>query len=175
MGVPMAIKCKRIIDGKTYNTETATEIAGWGGGDGPFERGHYLYQTRFGAFFLYSYLDGANEDDYENIEPFTPEQARQWLEKNQSFNPDLIEQLFGQMPEAGSGEIKFTLRLPESLRDRLAACAKAKEQSLNAWIVRCLESCAAAAPPNVVGGESEIPPMGNLVGSNRTGWRVKGT
>jgi hypothetical protein len=73
MGVSMAIKCKRIIDGKTYNTETATEIAGWGGADGPVERGYYLYQTRFGAFFLYSYLDGANEDDYENIEPFTPE------------------------------------------------------------------------------------------------------
>lgn len=169
----MAIKCKRIIDGKTYNTETATQIAGWGGGDGPFERGRYLYQTRFGAFFLYSYLEGTGEDDYEKIEPFTPEQARAWLEKNQSFNPDLIEQLFGQMPEAGSGEIKFTLRLPESLRDRLAERAKANGQSLNAWIVRCLESCAAAASPRIAGDEKEIPPMGNLVGSNRTGWRTR--
>ena len=96
-------------------------------------------------------------------------------EKNKISRVDLIETLFGEMPEAGSGEIKFTLRLPESLRDRLAACAKAKEQSLNAWIVRCLKSCAATAPPNIAGGESEIPPMGNLVGSNRTGWRVKGT
>jgi hypothetical protein len=54
-------------------------------------------------------------------------------------------QLFGKMPEAGSGESKFTLRMPDSLRDRLAERAKANNQSLNAWIVRCLESCAAQA------------------------------
>lgn len=142
----MAIKCKRIIDGKTYNTETATQVAGWGGADGPYERGNYLYQTRFGAFFAYTYLDGADEQDYETIEPLTPEQAREWLEKHQSFDPDLIERLFGQMPEAGSGEIKYTLRMPESLRDRLADRAKANDQSLNAWIVRCLEGCAATDP-----------------------------
>ena len=141
----MAIKCKRIIDGKTYNTETATQIAGWGGGDGPYERGSYLYQSRFGAFFHYSYLEGASEDDHETIEPLTPEQARSWLEKNQSYDPDLIEKLFGEMPEAGSGETKYTLRMPDSLKDRLAALAKANGQSLNAWMVRCLEACAAPA------------------------------
>lgn len=141
----MAIKCKRIIDGKTYNTETATQIAGWENDDGTFSAGRYLYQTRFGAFFLYSYLDSGDEDDYEKIEPFTPEQAREWLEKNQSYSVELIESLFGTMPEAGSGESKFTLRMPDSLRDRLAERAKAKNQSLNAWIVRCLESCAAEA------------------------------
>lgn len=145
------IKCKRIIDGKTYNTETATQLAGWDDDNsetGPFDSGTYLYQTRFGAFFLYSYFEGDGEDDFERIEPFTPEQAREWLEKNQSWNVELIERLFGQMPEAGSGEIKFTLRLPESLRDRLAAKAKANDQSLNAWIVRCLENCAAAPDDN---------------------------
>lgn len=168
----MAIKCKRIIDGKTYNTETATQIAGWGGGDGPYESGRYLYQTRFGAFFLYSYLDGADEEDYERITPMTPEEARTWLEQNHSYEPSLIEQLFGQMPEAGSGEVKYTLRMPESLRDRLASFAKANDQSLNAWIVRCLESCVADNGPD---SGRDIPPMGGFVGSNRTGWRPKGT
>lgn len=139
-----ATKCKRIIDGKTYNTETATQLAGWDDNQGPYDTGEYLYQTRFGAFFLYSYREGTNEDDYEHIAPFTPEQAREWLEKNQSWNVELIERLFGQMPEAGSGEVKFTLRLPESLRDRLATKAKENDQSLNAWIVRCLETCAMA-------------------------------
>lgn len=140
----MAIKCKRIIDGKTYNTETATQISGGGGGDGPFERGAYLYQTRFGAYFAYSYLDGAAEDDFETIEPLTPDEARAWLEKNAAYDVELIVRLFGEMPEAGSGESKFTLRMPDSLRDRLATVAKSNGQSLNAWIVRCLESCAAA-------------------------------
>lgn len=140
----MDIKCKRIIDGKTYNTETATEIAGEKdpNDDSPYESGRYLYQNRHGAFFLYTYLDGTGEQDFEKIEPFSPEQARAWLEENCSWNPSLIESLFGAMPEAGSGEIKYTLRLPESLRDRLAARAKANGQSLNAWMVRCLEACA---------------------------------
>jgi hypothetical protein len=141
-------KCKRIIDGKTYNTETATEIAGVDNDDYsvPYEAGAYLYQTRFGAFFLFSYYEAHREDDYEKIEPFTPDQARDWLEKNVSHRVDLIEKLFGTMPEAGSGESKFTLRMPDSLRDRLAALAKANDQSLNAWIVRCLETCADAEP-----------------------------
>jgi len=139
------IKCKRIIDGKTYNTETATELFGtvWDHESG-VSGGNYLFQTRFGAFFFYTYRDGANEDDFETIAPCSADEARQWLEKNASYDPDLIERLFGEMPEAGAGEIRFTLRLPESLRDRLAARAKANHQSLNAWMVKCLESCASA-------------------------------
>jgi len=136
------IKCKRIIDGKTYNTETATELFGSNWDHESFSGGHYLFQTRFGAYFFYKYLDGANEDDFETITPCSADEARQWLEKNASYDPDLIERLFGEMPEAGSGEIRFTLRLPESLRDRLAALAKANNQSLNAWMVKCLELCA---------------------------------
>lgn len=143
----MTIKCKRIIEGKTYNTETATQIAGWTDDHGSHEDGNYLYQTRFGAFFRYSFLERMEEDDYENIEPFTAEEARRWLEINYSHSPEVIERLFGEMPEAGSGEIKYTLRLPESLRDRLAALAKNNGQSLNAWMVRCLEACAAQPKP----------------------------
>lgn len=80
------------------------------------------------------------------------------------------------MPEAGSGELKFTLRMPDSLRERLAERAKANGQSLNAWIVRCLESCAAETSSNdESGGQRDIPPMTNMVGSNRTGWRTRGT
>jgi hypothetical protein len=172
----MAIKCKRIIDGKTYNTETATRIESWEDFHGPHEHGEVLYQTRFGAFFLLSYDEGGYEESFERITPFTPEQAREWLEKYRSLRVDLIASLFGEMPEAGSGEIKYTLRLPESLRDRLAIRAKSNAQSLNAWIVRCLESCAAEAlSDSESSDERDIPPMGGMVGSNRTGWRTKGT
>jgi hypothetical protein len=139
----MTFKCKRIIDGKTYNTETATELFGGEVDHGPGSTGDYLFQTRFGAYFRFTFKQFFDEDDRETITPFTPDEARQWLEKNASYDPDLIERLFGEMPEAGSGEIKFTLRLPESLRDRLATRAKANDQSLNAWMVKCLESCAA--------------------------------
>jgi hypothetical protein len=178
MMAEMDIKCKRIIDGKTYNTETATQIAGWmdDNDDVPWESGRYLYKNRHGAFFLYTFLNGAYEEDFEKIEPFSSEQARSWLEENRGWNPDLIESLFGPMPEAGSGEAKYTLRMPDSLRDRLAACAKANNQSLNAWIVRCLESCAeVSASETDTSSRRDIPPMGNMVGSNATGWKPKGT
>lgn len=173
----MDIRCKRIIEGKTYNTETATQLEGWTEDHDepwPYESGAYLYQNRFGAFFLYTFCSGMAEDDYEEIEPYTPEQASKWLEKHRPYRTDLMESLFGTMPEAGSGEIKYTLRLPESLRDRLAGLAKANKQSLNAWIVRCLETCA-AEPAADADGKRDTPPMGHMVGSNRTGWRPKGT
>ena len=140
-------KCKRIISGKTYNTETATKLSGWDtdGQDFYVVQGQHLYQSRFGAFFLYKYQDDGPEGPEESLEPLTPEQAREWLEKYRSYDVDLIESLFGTMPEAGSSESKFTLRLPDHLRNRLAALAKANGQSLNAWMVRCLESCASKA------------------------------
>jgi hypothetical protein len=169
------IKCKRIIDGKTYNTETSTQITGWHDDDDdvPWESGTYLYQNRHGAFFLYTYLYDADEHDFQKIEPYTPDQARAWLEKNCSWDPSLIESLFGQMPEAGSGESKFTLRMPESLRERLADRAKVNNQSLNAWIIRCLESCAAEPDASTSAtGQRDIPPMGGMKGNNRDGWRT---
>ena len=145
----MAIKCKRIINGKTYNTETATQIAGWDDQhSGPYEYGRFLFQTRFGAFFEYSYLEGDGENDYEKIVPLSPDLAQEWLEERDSSNTDLIESLFGEMPEAGTAEVKFTLRIPESLRNRLALLAEVNKQSLNAWIVRCLEKCSDAGASN---------------------------
>lgn len=155
----MAFTIKRIIDGKTYNTETATKLAGFDYESGFPEYGQHLYQNRLGVFFLAKYLSGTGEDDYEKIEPLSPEQAREWLEKHASWQPELIEQLFGEMPEAGAAEVKYTLRMPESLRDRLAERAKANSQSLNAWIIRCLESCAAP-------GAADAPASGH-VGTTR--------
>jgi HicB family len=135
-------RCKRIIDGKTYNTETATLVEGRADFRGPYEYGDYLYRTRFGAFFQFTYAFGSDEHDHETITPLAPDDARKWLEKNYSYAPELIEKLFGEMPEAGSGELKFTIRMPEMLGNKLSAKASENKQSLNAWMVRCLERCA---------------------------------
>ncbi len=139
-----AIRCKRIINGKTYNTETSTRLAGWSESPDqyPVSFGEDLYQNRLGAFFVYEWGDDSPDGPYQDLKPLTPEEAGQWLQKHRPHDVDLYESLFGQQPEAGSGESKFTLRLPDHLRDRLAARAKANGQSLNAWMVRCLEKCA---------------------------------
>jgi len=170
----MAVKCKRIIDGKTYNTETATELAGWDDDEYPITYGEHLFQNRFGAFFLYTYQDDGPDGPEADIKPLSAEEARAWLEKHQRVS--VIEAVFGKMPEAGSGESKFTLRMPDSLRERLAERAKANDQSLNAWIVRCLESCAAEPASYAESGDRrDIPPMGNMVRGRDGTWRPRGT
>ena len=135
-------KCKRIIDGKTYNTETATFISEKEKDNEYDQYGYYLYQTRFGVFFLHTSLRSTYQANYDEIEPLSHEEAQKWLEENRADEVEIIERLFGVQPEAGSDEIKYTLRMAESLRNNLALRAKANNQSLNAWIIRCLEACA---------------------------------
>jgi predicted HicB family RNase H-like nuclease len=130
------IRCKRIIDSKTYNTETATLLGHWESTDYPAEEA--LFKTRHGAYFLYKFLETVPD---ERIEPLAPEAAQKWME--QHCRAELIEAEFGEMPEAGDPEARITLRIPETLRKRLAAIAEDRKQSLNAWIQRCLERCAA--------------------------------
>ncbi|WP_066922822.1 toxin-antitoxin system HicB family antitoxin [Methylobacterium sp. CCH5-D2] len=134
---------KRILDGKTYNTETATMLA-----KAEQDGGHLhdtLYQTRHGAYFRHhgdwSY-GGPHEEMLEDIEPLSPAQAQSWMEKHRFAH--LIERHFGPQPEAGEAESRVTVRIPDSLKSRIEALASARGQSLNAWIMRCLESCADA-------------------------------
>lgn len=137
------IRCKRIINGKTYNTETATRLWHYEDPDGPPIE-EVLYKTRHGAYFLYYRDDTAPT---EGIKPLTPDETQKWLEAK-SWHPDvvkLIESEFGEMPEAGEAEARITVRIPETLRKRIAALAKERQQSVNAWIMRCLEQCAANA------------------------------
>ncbi len=126
------IRCKRIIDGKTYNTETATLLGFGEQDDGPWEKA--LYKNRHGAYFLY--IENM-ADLREEIKPLQRDAAQTWMEHNCSA--EKVETEFGEMPEAGDPEARFTLRLPETLRRRAAAVAETRGQSLNAWIQRCVE------------------------------------
>jgi hypothetical protein len=132
------IRCKRIIEGMTYNTETATLLGRWNSDDSPYEEA--LFKTRHGAYFVYFFQDTKPD---EGITPLAPEAAQHWMEKHCS--PEMIEAEFGEMPEAGAPEARITLRIPETLRKRIAAIAESRSQSLNAWIQRCVERGAADA------------------------------
>lgn len=137
---------KRIIDGKTYNTETATQVA-----KAPWdenEPGQYdlLYQTRHGAFFRNYGGETPHGDPFDVLRPLRPDEAQKWLE---SYNlVDELEKLFGEQPEAGEAESRITVRIPDSLKIRIEQLAAANKQSMNAWIMRCLESCANAQTPS---------------------------
>lgn len=128
------IRCKRIIDGKTYNTETSTQL---GEEEDPY-RGYTLFKTRHGAYFLY--FDNTNEPELDQIIPMEPNEAQLWMER--CCSADQVEAEFGEMPDAGDEEARITLRIPDSLRKRITVIAESRSQSLNAWILRCLERCA---------------------------------
>lgn len=84
---------KKIIDGKMYNTETATLVAedgnGLGAGDFSYEY-EQLYITKKGAFFLYGeggpmsrYSDsnGNNSWGIRKITPLDKDEVYEWLEE----------------------------------------------------------------------------------------------
>ncbi len=124
---------KRIIDGKSYNTDTATLIHEFEDESGMDYEG--LYQTKHGAFFLWWYSTNYGTG---GIKPMPDDLAQKWLEDNQA-NASVIEQYFGEMPEAGSAERRITLCLPGNLYSRVLASSTAAELSLNTYIMRLLE------------------------------------
>jgi hypothetical protein len=124
---------KRIIDGKSYNTDTATCIAQVVRDHDDFE---CLYQTRHGAFFRY----GCDETGH-GILPATDAEAQAFLEKHANH---LVEQYFGPMPEAGAAERRLTIRIPGNLADRVESAARARGLSLNSYAMRCFEQQVAA-------------------------------
>ncbi len=143
---------KRIIGGKTYNTETATLIAAIDSEDS-LDWFEHLYQNRFGAYFHHfgRPVDAIGLSSFVNIEPLTPAEAQEWMEKY--HHDSLIETHFGEVPEAGSGETRFTLRMPDSLKHRIDALAKPNKQSVNSWIIRCIENCAGVQEKQIKGGQ----------------------
>jgi hypothetical protein len=124
---------KRIIDGKTYNTDTATLVHEVSGSSDSVYEG--LYQTKHGAFFLWWYNDNFEVGD---IKPLIDEDALKWLEDKRTPSA-IVEQFFGDFPEGGAAEFRITLRLPGNLYRQVAASAVGQNLSLNTFIMRVLE------------------------------------
>jgi hypothetical protein len=160
---------KQIIDGKAYNTETASRIGsvqhpGWPytleqnirtvqmtAGPPPCKDAatSTLYQTRGGAYFLVreerkdfsAQVDnfGQSKAVFPGLYPLTRKEALTWAE--QHFDTGKLEAMFGEFPEAGMKSGTMLLRLPETLRRRMQAAAEEETQSLSAWGMRCMERC----------------------------------
>ncbi len=97
---------KAIIDGKRYNTDTATEVAAyWNGcGEGDFNRvNEKLYKTAKGAWFIagsggarssYSQSYGDGVSGGEAIRPITADEAIEWLESHNEA--DALDEHFAE-------------------------------------------------------------------------------
>lgn len=98
---------RKIIDRKTYNTETAKQIGTRTGGAEFCDDFRYfwegLYQTKNGTYFLAAHgnaRSGYGDGRYpgEHIQPMTEAEALAWAESH--LTADQIEAHFGQFEEA---------------------------------------------------------------------------
>ena len=77
--------------------------------------------------------------------PLSPEQAEKWI---MTGEVEVFHNPFGEPPEAvAEAEPGATiyLRLPLSLKKQVEDAAQKDELSVNAWAMRCMEACLAAA------------------------------
>ncbi len=150
---------KRIINGKTFNSATATVIFRLENQEKGALRSEEingyldmetLYRTRQGYFFLVDTEIESNFDKegfpvgagpVERLKPLTPEGALNWL-RSHHVSEEQIRQQFGDHLKHMTEESTIYLRVPQSLKLRLEACADNKGQSLNTWVMRCLERAA---------------------------------
>jgi predicted HicB family RNase H-like nuclease len=147
---------KRIVNGVTYNTETATRLAEsrWNNesqwnNDGGAIFGT-LYQTRGGAFFVDEEITrtewNERERDHEQtvrheFNPLSPDEAHKWLLEGEV---EIFQNPFDDPPEAtAEAEPGATIyiRVPASLKRSVDDAAKVAKVSGNVWIMRCVERC----------------------------------
>lgn len=133
---------KRIIDGRKYNTETATFVSSCDNGKpiDDFEFvGHWLYRKRTGEYFLessggamtrYAELDGDGWHGVSVIEPMTYEQARAWAEEH--MTADEYEAEFGEVPESDGEDVVLSVRVSPATRERLRRMAAESGRSQGA-------------------------------------------
>lgn len=101
---------KAIINGKTYNTETATELGSDSSIEGRSDFNWWqasLYRTRKGAYFVageggarspYACAYGQNgSQGGERIDPMTEAEAFDWAQRHLSANK--VEEHFGHLIE----------------------------------------------------------------------------
>lgn len=132
----MAIK--RIIDGHTYNTETAIQVGASSTDHGePGGRQEQLYMSRAGRYFLIRLVrHDAGELAVEGVKPMSRHEAKAWYVGEGIGDP---RGWFGQDAEDSGREAVISLRVARPLLHYLTVHAENMGRSRNAWINGALE------------------------------------
>jgi hypothetical protein len=147
------IKMRKVIDGKTYNTETAQLIADdvyWDGSN--FERNHrntWLYKTPKGAYFV---VIGSHwQGERDTLKPVSEEEAQRLYETLDNEQYVSWEEAFGREPEEpepnpgrrplyGETMRQTGIRLPVEMIAWLKARPEGVSEYLRALITREMEA-----------------------------------
>jgi predicted HicB family RNase H-like nuclease len=143
---------KRLIDGVTYNTDTATLLAessyqgDWNNESCPIEG--KLYQTRGGAFFIHEEVDVSGLDAFSDWDAgYTKTRFRKCSDKDARkwINTGEVEVFLNPFEDKVSEEETegtVYVRMPANLKRRIEDLAESAGLSANAWAIRCFEQCA---------------------------------
>ena len=134
---------RKIIHGKVYDTNTATEIASdyyWDGQN--FQRhgrNTYLYATPRGAFFAHHTTLWQGEND--QIEPLSASEARELYDSLHEQDENAYLQFFGEPTEAGDDGINFTVRnIPPEIHTRIRAASEASGKSMQVLVMQAVSA-----------------------------------
>ena len=135
---------KRIIEGKAYNTATATIVATMQGGmksDRPQVQNidwfQALYLSKSGTFFIFQTITNKSQGtNIESINTITSEDAKNFLSRDKVL---VLDKSVVTRDSSDLKEETFLLRLPSHLKIRAVKLAKSQKLSLNAFITRLIE------------------------------------
>jgi hypothetical protein len=144
---------KRVIDGKTYNTDTATIVATYNYEDRDgYDTDVVIYLTKGGALFAVhtwevpdpngdrgtrtkTYFEALSREQVQKL--MTTEQMEIHNEEALTLPPEAVDEV-----EEGA---TIYMRLPKALKAKIDEAATAAGVSTNSWMLRCAESCVARA------------------------------
>lgn len=140
---------KKIINGKAYDTDTATRLGTWWSSSDVRDFSHVeetLYRKRTGEHFLHGYggpmskyarAEGQNSwSGGDRIMPMSYDEARAWAEEH--LDADEYEAAFGEVTEDES-EYDLHVKLPMSVADKLRRIASQQGATLRDVLVELIQ------------------------------------
>ena len=136
---------KKIINGKSYDTDTARLVYETSHGEGPRDFRYYkekLYCKRTGEYFLYGkggpmtrYAERVGQNSWsggEKIIPLSYEAVKEWAEKE--MDADEYEAEFGAVSEEET--VHLHISLPADVADRIRKAAASEGISVSECVGR---------------------------------------
>ena len=140
---------KKIISGRIYDTDPATNLGSWWASSDVQDRQHVeetLYRKRTGEHFLHGYggpmskyarAEGQNSwSGGERIMPMSYDEARAWAEEH--LGADEYEAAFGDVTEDES-EYDLHVKLPMPVADKLRRIASQRGKALRDVLVELIQ------------------------------------
>ena len=137
---------KKIINGKMYDTETATAVKNDMGGEGFGRYDETLYRKKTGEYFLYGeggprtrYAHSAGQNAWSGGEkciPLTYDEAREWAEH--TMDADEYENEFGPVSESDD-RVSVHLSLSDGDAAKLKRLAQIAGISVSAYVAQLIQ------------------------------------